>query len=215
MQNFDRNKLEEIIKKDNRFILADINLSKGTKDYDTIWRGFGSKREIRGPRFIQFPKEETLEIWGKLGYNVIVFDQQTHLQWFEKGCGKGLFHASFIEEWFPSVLKPLPSINSDKYGGFFDENTEIGKILARKRLNKTERKKLFEEFGDSCYICKSTKNLTVHHIRERQFGGGTEKLNSVVLCQECHTKINKKEIDGFTLHSLRYREGHWQNRSNV
>ena len=215
MKYLDSQKLKDIVKHDNRFILADINLRDGTIGFQSIWHGFGSKGEIRGPRFMELPPAEYLEIVEKIGYDMIIFDKESELEWLDKGTGKGLFHISFIEKNFPSILKPSPSVNSDKYGGFFDKKSEFGMYLSRKRLSKKERQKLFEEFGGKCCLCNSTENLTVHHIKARQFGGGTERLNSVLICQECHAKINNKEIDGLSLHTLRYREGSFMSRYGV
>lgn len=207
MKNLYSKKLKEVAKNDNRFILADINLKRNTFEYQSIWHGFKSKKEIRGPRFVEFPKTKVLKMWESLGFDIIVFDKRSLFQWLRKGSGKALFHINVIEDFFPAILEPLPSLESAEYGGFFGENTEIGRNLYRKKLSRTEKQKLRKEFGDRCFICKSTNNLTIHHIRERQFGGGTERLNSVLICQNCHAKINKKEIDNIFLHSLRYREG--------
>lgn len=205
MKNLYCKKLKEILIADNRFIFADIDFSKNTIGSDTIWEGFQSKREIRGPRIGKLLDKHELKKWEAIGFDVIVFDAKSSIPWVNKGAGRGIFHISYIKEYFPSILQPSPTLESVEQGGFYAENSEVGRKLARKRLSPTERQKLIEEFQSRCFICKSTKDLTVHHIKDRQFGGGSERLNSVPICQECHEKINKKEIDHMLLHVLRYR----------
>ncbi|MCL4429427.1 MAG: HNH endonuclease, partial [Chloroflexi bacterium] len=87
-----------------------------------------------------------------------------------------------------------------------NENSEMGKKLSRNYLSPVERRMVINEFDGRCYVCKSTENLTIHHILERQFGGGTEVQNSVPLCRKCHDKVHNREIDRWTLEILRYRQ---------
>ncbi|KKM13639.1 hypothetical protein LCGC14_1714160 [marine sediment metagenome] len=65
---------------------------------------------------------------------------------------------------------------------------------------KTKRQRMVlrikEERG--CEECKSTDNLTVHHIVPRSFGGRKKFLNLKVLCRDCHNKIHGiKKNDSF------------------
>lgn len=53
------------------------------------------------------------------------------------------------------------------------------------------RERIFKRDGKLCRICKSTKNLNVHHnnYNERNLSGGIRCL--VVLCNICHNEVHK------------------------
>lgn len=41
-----------------------------------------------------------------------------------------------------------------------------------------------------CAICKSTKDLEIHRIKPREFGGMYSRDNVIVVCLECHQMIH-------------------------
>ena len=49
-----------------------------------------------------------------------------------------------------------------------------------------------------CKICKSNKDLHTHHIIYQNVNKGegkNYKNNLIVLCEECHIKLHKNEIE--------------------
>ena len=59
------------------------------------------------------------------------------------------------------------------------------KSKIRTYMYKFQREKLLKERGNCCEICKSKKNLHIHH---KKYTKNTEDL--VVLCLKCHRKIH-------------------------
>lgn len=45
--------------------------------------------------------------------------------------------------------------------------------------------------GNKCRICRSTKQLQVHHILPLSRGGTNSQLNLITLCHACHEKRHK------------------------
>ncbi|MCL5876248.1 MAG: hypothetical protein M1540_00330 [Candidatus Bathyarchaeota archaeon] len=129
-----------------------------------IWVGFNGKREIRTPRIEPLYSKSYLKKCEVLGFDVIIFDLKSSLAWLKKGTGRAIFHISFLKEYFPSLLESEGYLNSAEYGRLINEKTEIGQKLARNHLSPTERRKVIQEFDGKCHVCKSTENLTIHHI---------------------------------------------------
>lgn len=210
MKNLESEKLKELVKTDNRFIFARIDFAGEMTSVDSIWKGLKGRRELRGPRIGPLLPESELKNWEIIGINSIILDDETFHDWimsgdYKKAKGRAIFHVAFLEKAFPSMLHTSPCLETLEDGGFYDEKSKEGLKLARNHLSPTEKRKVHEDYGCSCYICKSTDNLTVHHIRERQYGGGTEIGNSVLLCHNCHVKVHKNVISRWTLEILRYR----------
>jgi 5-methylcytosine-specific restriction endonuclease McrA len=206
MKNLYCKRLKALVNTDNRFILGEINFNGEPCGLKDIWEGFENKREIRGPRIWPLLPKQELKKCDALGFDILVFDIESSLPWMKKGAGRALFHVAFLEKYFPSILQSSAYLHSAEQGRLIEEHSEIGKKLARNHLSPTERQKVLAEFGGKCYVCKSTEKLTIHHILDREFGGGTEIRNSVPLCQSCHVKVHSKEISRSTLDMLRYRQ---------
>jgi len=201
-------KLKELIQKDNRFILANIDFKNEKYDFNSKWEGYENKTEIRGARIIELPNKKYMVQLEKMGYDIIVFDVRSLKEWFKKGGGKGIFHIKITEEIFPFLLKSGSVVNSAREGGFYSIETKKGQKLHRKQPSKTEKKYLYSLYNNQCYLCKSKEGLSLHHILPRGFAGGTENDNLVLLCKDCHTKINKEKKPGelyYSLFPLRYR----------
>lgn len=50
----------------------------------------------------------------------------------------------------------------------------------------------------TCQCCKTKKGtLQVHHIIYRSNGGSDEESNLITLCENCHTKLHKGELNNF------------------
>ncbi|MGD6851828.1 MAG: HNH endonuclease [Candidatus Bathyarchaeia archaeon] len=214
MKNFYCKKLKEIVKTDNRFVFGAIYFDERKPGLRDMWVAYKDKREIRVPRIEPLYPRRYLKGLEKAGFDVIVFDMWSSRPWLNKGAGKAIFHISFLQAHFPSLLGPEAYLKSAEYGTLINENSDIGRKLARKHLSPTEKRKVMKEFDGRCYACESTENLTIHHILDRQFGGGTEILNSVPLCRECHGKVHNRVIDRWSLEILRYRHGYANLRKN-
>lgn len=44
-----------------------------------------------------------------------------------------------------------------------------------------------------CANCGSLKNIVIHHMKSKRFGGTDDADNLVPLCKECHLKIHLGE----------------------
>ena len=56
-----------------------------------------------------------------------------------------------------------------------------------KMLNERMR---FKNLKNQCEECKTTKNLTAHHIKPKSEGGDNSLKNIQILCRKCHDKIH-------------------------
>lgn len=75
------------------------------------------------------------------------------------------------------------------------------KILNSRQLVKRKKSRYNSNvFMDHCKLCKSTKKLHTHHIKEQRFSDSDgminhyhkdSKGNLIVLCESCHTKLHK------------------------
>lgn len=194
-------KVKELLKTDNSFLLVNINISNYEFSYDTIWTGFDDKCELRTARFLRLKHLHKLE---ETGYGIIVYNKKSIKQWIKRGAGKAIFHEKIIKTLFPACLKPKKCISSAKHGVFFNISSPCGVKLHRRRPNKTEKNKIFLKRGKLCYICKSSKDITLHHLLPRAFGGGTEIDNLVPLCKKCHGNVHKDHAKLQKLMSLRF-----------
>jgi len=193
--------LREIMKKENSFLLANIDLKNSLLELDTVWHGFSDRCELRGPRFTHLKRALK---FSEMGYDIIVFNKKSMNQWLMRGTGKGIFHISIIKQYFPSIMNPSLSVSSVKHGGFFSPYAEEGIKLHRKKANRSERKKIKNDYENQCYLCNSKIDLSLHHILPKKFGGGTEIDNLVPLCSECHDKAHSDNRMHLELMKLRY-----------
>ena len=58
-----------------------------------------------------------------------------------------------------------------------------------------KRADIIERFGSSCYFCKTTKNLVVHHIdgrgaNESRANKNNDPENLIPMCASCHRKLH-------------------------
>ena len=49
-----------------------------------------------------------------------------------------------------------------------------------------------EHFEKKCFICGKFKDLDLHHIIPRSWGGRDTIANLQLLCKQCHKKIHKQ-----------------------
>ena len=57
---------------------------------------------------------------------------------------------------------------------------------------KALRKQVLERDGRRCVCCESPRNLSVHHMHWRRYGGRTRPANLVALCEECHSLVHDR-----------------------
>jgi predicted restriction endonuclease len=56
------------------------------------------------------------------------------------------------------------------------------------------RRIAIKEYGDACELCGYTETTDVHHIRGRKVDGFNELPNLMMVCQNCHAIITRKNI---------------------
>ena len=59
-------------------------------------------------------------------------------------------------------------------------------------ISSTIRNIVFSKDGFKCVYCKSTKNLTVDHIKPESYGGTLDIENLQTLCRTCNSRKNNK-----------------------
>jgi len=59
---------------------------------------------------------------------------------------------------------------------------------------KQLRAKVVKRDG-KCFVCESTDNLTVHHIKPRRLGGKTVERNLMTLCTPCHDLVELHDLE--------------------
>jgi 5-methylcytosine-specific restriction endonuclease McrA len=60
------------------------------------------------------------------------------------------------------------------------------------------RRQTLERDGYRCSRCNGTRGLQIHHLHERQHGGGHEPSNLRTLCRACHELTHDSPGAGFT-----------------
>ena len=63
--------------------------------------------------------------------------------------------------------------------------------LEKDRKSMRDRHRYLKFCGSTCLLCKSERNLEVHHIIPQSRGGKDEWSNTVTLCEQCHMVITK------------------------
>ena len=53
------------------------------------------------------------------------------------------------------------------------------------------RRQTLERDGYRCTRCQAARGLQIHHLHERQFGGGHEPVNLRTLCRACHELVHE------------------------
>jgi len=47
----------------------------------------------------------------------------------------------------------------------------------------------------TCFVCTTTQNLTVHHIKPRKHGGKTVERNLSAMCEPCHDFVELHDLE--------------------
>ena len=67
--------------------------------------------------------------------------------------------------------------------------------LFHMNVPKAIKEELYRIRKNKCELCKSKENLRVHHIIPKSFKTLNHKLENLKLvCQDCHVKIHKGEL---------------------
>lgn len=51
---------------------------------------------------------------------------------------------------------------------------------------------VYKKYGRECQICGSKKDISVHHIRPKAFGGNDKEENLMPMCGDCHDEIHRR-----------------------
>jgi 5-methylcytosine-specific restriction endonuclease McrA len=68
--------------------------------------------------------------------------------------------------------------------------------LNRYRWQKT-RARVKARDGHACVYCRSTRNLSVHHIIKARFGGSDDESNLQTVCSRCHALLDRPGYGGY------------------
>jgi 5-methylcytosine-specific restriction endonuclease McrA len=68
--------------------------------------------------------------------------------------------------------------------------------LSRYRWQKT-RARVKARDGHACVYCRSTWNLSVHHILKARLGGSDDDSNLVTVCSRCHALLDRPGYGGY------------------
>jgi hypothetical protein len=158
---------------------------------DTVWHGFYDHKELRGPRWRTLAS--ALE-FSDIGYKWIVAGElsaRVFKQLINNNVPRGvIMHASAVERWAPEFAKVKPALNSIR--GFLNPTLPENKSRAASRPGRATRKRMK---SDICALCGSTKDITLHHLIDRECGGATEEENLLSVCRSCHNDIHYGKID--------------------
>ncbi len=78
------------------------------------------------------------------------------------------------------------------------------------------RREILRRDGNVCRCCGGKKNLTVHHVTWRRYGGRTVAWNLVTHCEGCHSLVHdgKIVIVGSIADGLEFRDQHGEARTD-
>jgi len=158
---------------------------------DTVWHGFDDHKELRGPRWRTLAS--ALES-SDIGYKWIVAGELSARVLFKQLINSNvprgvIMHASAVERWAPECAKVKPALNSIR--GFL--NPTLPENKSRAATKPSRASKMMKRGG--CALCGSTKDITLHHLIYRQFGGANEKENFLSVCRSCHNDIHAGKLD--------------------
>lgn len=159
---------------------------------DTVSHGFDDHKELRGPRWRTLAS--ALE-FSDIGYKRIVAGELSagvlFKQLINNNVPRGvIMHASAVERWAPEYAKVTPALNS--IHGFLNPTLTENKSRVAPSLGGVTCKRMK---SGGCELCGITKDITLHHLIYRQFGGATEKENLLSVCRSCHNDIHHGIID--------------------
>ena len=80
----------------------------------------------------------------------------------------------------------LEELDPDNHGPLVPEALRDAPTSAAKRQLVLERD------GYACVVCGSGRDLHVHHVHWRRYGGRTVLANLVTACEGCHSKIHER-----------------------
>jgi hypothetical protein len=158
---------------------------------DTVWHGSeDDPRELRGPRWRTLAS--ALE-FSDIGYKWIVAGELSACVLKQQLLNNNvprevIMHASAVERWAPECAKIKPACIQ----GFLNPTLPENKSRAAHRPGRATRKRMK---SDVCALCGSTKDITLHHLIDRKFGGATEEENLLSVCNTCHDGIHAGKID--------------------
>ena len=109
----------------------------------------------------------------------------------ERSCGLAYLRREMRRLQIPQKPKALRMANSIATG--------YGTAQRRRRRNgnftDTQRLRIMQRDGTICRLCHSGEVLTVHHIIPDRFGGPAVIDNGITLCEDCHWKLYRHELD--------------------
>jgi len=159
---------------------------------DTVSHGFDDHKELRGPRWRTLASARE---FSDIGYKLIVAGELSACVLFKQLINNNvprgvIMHASAVERWAPEFAKVKPALNSIR--GFLNPTLPENKSLAASRPGRATRKRMK---SDICALCGRTKDITLHHLIDRECGGATEEENLLSVCRLCHDDIHSGKID--------------------
>jgi len=75
------------------------------------------------------------------------------------------------------------------------EETQWTLDKIEKSIPASTRNRVKNRDGNRCQRCFSCQALQVHHLHQRQCGGGHEDTNLITLCRSCHREWHRYEPD--------------------
>jgi len=61
-----------------------------------------------------------------------------------------------------------------------------------RKVSHQVRDMVLERDGYCCQHCGTTRNLTLHHVKYRRYGGTSTPDNLTTLCRDCHDAVHRQ-----------------------
>ena len=181
--------------RDDRWLLVhltpkfDRTISLGS---DTVSAGFKDSRELRGPHWRTLA---AARVFSDAGFSWVVASERTAFVLFRQllagKVAKGVFmHVDAVHRWAPRCAEVNETVNS--VTGFLNPELSQNRSRSSKRPGRVTRARLT---ASGCHLCKSKKDLTLHHLIPREMGDATEEENLLAVCRPCHDAIHSGVVD--------------------
>ncbi|MHB8876033.1 MAG: HNH endonuclease [Myxococcaceae bacterium] len=193
--------IEAAVATDDRWLRIGFAFHADLRDWAwsslTQWAGFKNGRELRAPRWERFIEAAYVGHFLRLEVAAGPWSYRAVRRKWPRDLW-ALLHFRVAQHWVPELCVADATLNSRTYG-FITDGFRAAKPLLQRRPGRAARTRM----KDHCRLCGTTKDLTLHHLLGRAYGGATEPANLVCLCRSCHDKVEEDRDLAARMRSLR------------
>ena len=162
------------------------------------WAGLSEEysldKGIELRRAVPVDPEKFSQLWEELDQGWIAVNSDLGVLVFFGVGGNAFIAEDIARKHFAVDLEPHPVAPNGGVG--FRQYDPKSREVTKRRLRPKQKKRILDRDGHQCKICRKKQSdcpeieLQAHHIRPFAQGGPTIDENLIILCSECHQRLD-------------------------